>query len=159
MKVGNVCTKHPELNGRRYQGGNCPACVKARRSTPEGKAKHQEQYRAWRVRNPERARELDNRWRRANPHVVRANNLRRIGFTPALFAQALEAQDHRCAVCRQDLREMKSKAVHADHCHATGLPRGVLCHHCNAGLGAFRDDPELLASAIAYLANPTLSLA
>jgi hypothetical protein len=47
--------------------------------------------------------------------------------------------------------------VHADHDHRNGAPRGVLCHHCNAGLGCFRDSPEILASAIAYLSAPPLA--
>lgn len=38
-----------------------------------------------------------------------------------------------------------------DHCHKTNIIRGMLCNHCNRGLGHFKDDPQLLEFARIYL--------
>lgn len=38
-----------------------------------------------------------------------------------------------------------------DHCHRTGMVRGMLCNNCNMGLGHFKDDPMLLEFAKVYL--------
>lgn len=61
-------------------------------------------------------------------------------------------QNHACAICG---RIMKDK-LFIDHCHKTGKIRGLLCPTCNAGLGFFRDDPNLLKNAVMYLSNKSV---
>lgn len=56
----------------------------------------------------------------------------------------LRRTEMKCAIC-------PNPGEVVDHDHATGLVRGKLCNHCNMGLGHFRDDVTLLASASDYL--------
>lgn len=80
------------------------------------------------------------------------------GITMDEFLQLLQAQDHKCAVCgtaiTQNSNGGQNKRVRnldVDHCHDTGKVRGILCSQCNKGIGCFKDDPERLRSAAAYL--------
>ena len=57
----------------------------------------------------------------------------------------LKQTTHECVICGAD-----EKLV-VDHDHRTGKVRGMLCNHCNRGLGHFRDDPLLLEFAAQYL--------
>lgn len=60
-----------------------------------------------------------------------------------------DAQGGLCAICRRQSDHGIRLSV--DHDHSTGMIRGLLCRECNSGLGFFRDSPELLVRAIAYL--------
>jgi len=54
-----------------------------------------------------------------------------------------------CMICNQ--AETNGKRLAIDHDHSTGKVRGLLCNHCNIGLGKFFDNPQLLQSAINYI--------
>lgn len=62
-------------------------------------------------------------------------------------------QGNKCAICGTHADDAPNKRLHLDHCHATGQPRALLCHHCNVGIGHFKDNPDLLHAAIRYLAE------
>jgi recombination endonuclease VII len=70
---------------------------------------------------------------------------RKYGMGAAEVQALLDAQGGICPVC------LKRPATQVDHDHKTGRVRGVLCLYCNAAMGAFHDDPDLIAKAIAYL--------
>ncbi len=53
-----------------------------------------------------------------------------------------------CDVCGSSYEGIK---LCIDHCHESGLVRGVLCNQCNVALGMTRDDPALLRALASYL--------
>lgn len=61
------------------------------------------------------------------------------------FHKMMESQQGRCRICN------KAAALVIDHCHKTGKVRGLLCHHCNIGLGAYEDNERVLLEAVRYL--------
>lgn len=69
-------------------------------------------------------------------------------LTDQEFEAIVLAQNNRCLLCDTELTK-----PHVDHCHSTGRVRGILCYHCNVGLGHFKDNPEVLARAIQYLST------
>jgi len=54
-----------------------------------------------------------------------------------------------CDICGSQPKESKRHSI--DHCHITGVIRGLLCDDCNIGLGKFKDNPTLLEKAKEYL--------
>lgn len=75
-------------------------------------------------------------------------------LTYARYMEMFDAQDGKCAICREPekvMRHGKVAALAVDHDHITGAVRGLLCHECNTGLGKFRDSASILTLAIAYL--------
>lgn len=76
---------------------------------------------------------------------------RHYGLSKQQFDAMMAAQENACAVCRRPFKEMSSRNVHVDHCHDTGLVRGILCVYCNRGIGCFFNNPEALNSAASYL--------
>ncbi|MCC3775174.1 endonuclease VII domain-containing protein [Streptomyces sp. UNOB3_S3] len=73
------------------------------------------------------------------------------GLLPGEYTQLFQLQEGRCAICGGTRRQRLS----VDHCHTTGLVRGLLCRMCNGRLlTASRDRPDILRAAAAYLENP-----
>ncbi len=117
---------------------------------------NRENYKRWAARpgNKERARKRAKDWLAANRERAKEQDYqrhteRKFGISRAEYDALLEAQGGVCAICKQP--SVTGKRLHVDHDHKTEIVRGILCHHCNSGLGQFFDSVERLNDAAAYL--------
>lgn len=85
-------------------------------------------------------------YKQQHPEKVADNQLRHdFGISLGDKQIMSEAQSHRCLICE----EQKSLVV--DHCHKTGLIRGLLCNTCNRAIGLLKDNPIVLQKCADYL--------
>jgi hypothetical protein len=134
--VGKTCIRgHVAPHSVR---GGCVICNTDRQRTP----KYVAQRRSYYCENADTLKEK-------NGHA----RLRRLyGIGPEQYAEMLEQQDHRCAICRH--KHTTSRKLCVDHCHKTGRVRGLLCNNCNkVTVGTMENDPTALARLIEYMRN------
>jgi hypothetical protein len=108
---------------------------------------HRERYQS----NREVMRARQNEYRRQYPERHYERQLkRRLGMTLAEKRIVWEAQDKKCKLCNRPITLL---GAHVDHIHDRKpiVIRGLLCGSCNRAIGLFRDDPEVLDRAAAYL--------
>ena len=131
----------------------------ARKHYEANREKCKELQRDWYLANREHCLARQREYNAANPPTKEQrvasrtkSRLRSFGLTQDQYDTMLTGQNSSCAICHTS-EPGGWGTFHIDHCHTTGKVRGLLCHHCNVGLGHFRDDPTSLSRAIAYLAT------
>jgi hypothetical protein len=73
------------------------------------------------------------------------------------FNELVISQKNVCAICgcsetaKDKIGRIKPLSV--DHDHKTGKIRGLLCINCNTGIGVFKEDKQIMMSAIKYMEN------
>lgn len=93
-------------------------------------------------------------WKAARPKYREKKKLEFYGLSLADYACMLSAQGGVCKICKcPETTQLKGKvkALCVDHCHVTGVVRGLLCQNCNRGVGLLKDSPEILDHASSYL--------
>jgi len=99
------------------------------------------------------------RWFAENPERVLQYTLRyAYGLDVASYSALLEAQGSACAICRREERRINKRTgkptrLAVDHCHRTGVVRGLLCSGCNTAIGLLDESASIIQSAMEYLAR------
>lgn len=137
---------------RTKHAGRYRALAKDRRK--KNLIKYRLRDRQWWSQNAERLSVKKRALYKISPEIrlrsTLANRRRKYGLTSQELQNLLLQQKGFCAICATPV-VWGDILTHVDHDHATGNVRGILCGHCNRGLGGFRDKPELLEKAIHYL--------
>lgn len=129
-----------KLNEKRW-------CANNKDRVKEIKAKSAAKKRA---EDPRKRANTSKEYRDSNPHKIRETSLRYYGITADQFDAVYLKQNGMCAICNKEIPPL-GKGRHLDHCHKTNVIRGILCTHCNFGLGNFKDNIESLSKAMEYL--------
>ena len=135
------------VKAKRRERDSSPEAVARRRAyalTPEAKVRAKEIYQTRLANDPEFRS-------KRNAH----GRMLRTGFSQELILALVQSQGNRCAICSNSFDERR---MHADHCHTTGKPRGLLCHHCNLIEGMISrigiDPVEFGHRLVSYLSDP-----
>jgi len=95
------------------------------------------------------AKETNNQYRRS-PNHQRAYELKYYyGISQKDYDTMASAQDNVCAICGTH----PEKYLAVDHCHKTGVVRGLLCRTCNSAIGLLKHDQEVIKQAANYLGD------
>ena len=153
-KCGNALTDENWSEGlRKYRRYMCNPCFASRQLSyyqkdPEG-AKKRYMSRINRISTWDDARKEKER------KLGYARRLKkRYGITLEDFEDMKQNQGGKCSICFLELVSSLGRGkngVHVDHCHKTGVIRGILCENCNRMLGMSGDNAWVLRRAADYL--------
>lgn len=105
----------------------------------------------WQRENPEEYKEKNRFWNSENKGSKKSAVMKNeYGITLEEYNVMFEQQGGKCKICGVHQANLK-KALHIDHCHSKLHVRGLLCQHCNSAIGFFRDNIEVMKTAIKYL--------
>lgn len=128
----------------------CRACWVARQKAyqikdPNWREKRQLRSKAYREN-------LDPEVKRKRARDTRCRYIRKtFGISLDQYEEMVLERNGCCDICKSGTKGMGT--LHIDHCHKTGMVRGLLCMNCNVSLGLMYDDPEIMENAIKYIQN------
>ena len=146
-----------EAQRLRQQKYNAKPEVVARRKEYYRRPEVLEKYKARSGTEAQKAYMKEWRQSESGKASMKAAGLRQRAFTLELWETLRQAQGNACAICRRLFSDDPRK-IHADHCHDTNKPRGLLCQNCNHAEGQIKKTglaPEEFAKRLQhYLDSP-----
>ncbi len=93
---------------------------------------------------------------RMNPDRVWRDNLKaKYRISVEKYFELFEQQKGVCKICNKFPNDKNvagnKRRLAVDHCHETKTIRGLLCSSCNIAVGGFRNNIDIMKSAIKYL--------
>ena len=147
MKSGRYRNRCQPCRFKNERTTTCSRCGNARDGSHAAYCRecYKAYSREWTRKNPEKAALKDRRARLKKAY----------GLTEEDWRQMLADQGHACAICGTGdpggRGFTETFGFHVDHCHTTGVVRGLLCHRCNLAIGHAEDDPQRLRRMADYL--------
>lgn len=93
-------------------------------------------------------------YRKRRPRNVRNTELKKLyGLSLEDWERMYADQGGVCAICKQSESDKSTRYSNlaVDHCHTTGVVRGLLCSACNRAIGFLGDDPDRAKALAEYL--------
>lgn len=164
-RSGVVCPVHGQLDlDAMHLDGRCKECLKAKskeyREANKDKIKEKNaKSNAKRVpKDPKRNHSYEYEKKKAvhgNLYSLHKQCLSN-KITMQDYFDMVNKQDNKCAICfKEEVRicahTKEVSRLSIDHCHTTKKVRALLCRICNTGIGAFKDDIEVMKNAIEYI--------
>lgn len=157
IKRCSACKREQPVAAFAKNQGTCRACQKKYREANKERFRERDRAR-WKAYDAGRMTERALRQiasRQADPDKHRDAQLRsKYGISLADQQTLLQAQGGGCGICS----DAAATRLHQDHCHTTGLHRGVLCQPCNHVVGHFRENTEFILTAVDYLHTATVQI-
>jgi hypothetical protein len=139
---------------KKYYQENKEHCIEQSKKwyekSEENKRKHGDAVKKWREKNKEK---LD-KWFDEHKKDKRLYDVKRNhGLSAEEFHKLIDDAGEFCPICGTKFEGVGAKmtAPHIDHDHKNGKIRGIICSSCNLALGKFKDDPEIVEKAAAWL--------
>lgn len=151
-------TRNRNSDGKR---GRCKECEKEDRKEsylrkPSIRYRERSQAKNWYYSNKEHCQNRQKIWCDKNKerrYIWQRNNQLKKRYNISLeeYNILLLEQEGKCKICNTITPGRKRKGFMVDHCHKTGIVRGLLCVQCNLAIGQFNDNPDLIRIAAKYV--------